>query len=385
MADGGTAVAPTATAGTAVSGTKSRKSDIDNALKHEVNPEMKKLMSITLSRVVQAEQTVQVKTLRDFIVEHRQHSNDCAQFPFMIMYFILFAVMVLFHEDITNVSQVERNFRNMLEGTSFDGTIPNIPGNGAAAGAFVSGHKTMEDIDVIVDIYTYLYDAVMPLFIPGIDPNDPAPVKDLNRVLRYNQLIGGVQLQQIKREKVQCTEAYPNLGPKSPETDKNPLLVGFSCYPHNQHTSSCFGTETWREGWCPDNKTTSTATLRLLSEQDPTGFVGNGMKSGIVDAKEKVHLDWRGRRLQSPHHADKVRGAEGLALGGYENAPGLYTVTLHEHEGLAEAMAKVQYFRQTIGLTSQRLGLESRCLFSTQTWACTPTSLSTCGSLQAAS
>jgi len=46
-----------------------------------------------------------------------------------------------------------------------------------------------------------------------------------------------------------------------------------------------------------------------LSEQDPTGFVGNGMKSGIVDAKEKVHLDWRGRRLQSPYHADKVRGA----------------------------------------------------------------------------
>eukprot|EP00401_Gymnodinium_catenatum_P036041 CAMPEP_0117505470 /NCGR_PEP_ID=MMETSP0784-20121206/25395_1 /TAXON_ID=39447 /ORGANISM="" /LENGTH=733 /DNA_ID=CAMNT_0005300885 /DNA_START=1 /DNA_END=2198 /DNA_ORIENTATION=+ len=284
----------------------------------------KRMMYMTVGRLAQApdRKAVSTRRLQQYVRESRQHQRDCAQFPCMIMFFVMFAVTVLMHEDISNVSQVERNFRNMLEGTTFEGTLPQEYG-----GHFVSGHKSMEDIDVVVDIWTYLQDAVIPLFIQDLDRTHS---DDINRVLRYNQLIGGIQLQQIRRTKVDCITEYPNLGPKEEGTDVNPLLVGFFCYPWNKYAKTCFGPDNATEGFCPDSNGDATAaSARLLSSHDTGRWLGGG------------------RRLQGPQHANQVKGESGAAIMGLDTfSGGMYTVTLHEHEGFAASIAKIKKLKQ---------------------------------------
>eukprot|EP00929_Paragymnodinium_shiwhaense_P045110 TRINITY_DN2308_c0_g1_i7.p1 TRINITY_DN2308_c0_g1~~TRINITY_DN2308_c0_g1_i7.p1 ORF type:complete len:907 (+),score=267.77 TRINITY_DN2308_c0_g1_i7:130-2850(+) len=347
--------------------------DINAAVSMEMNEEMRAMLAKTVGRLAQDDAKKQVPTdaVIRYLKAQRSKASDCAQFPFMIMYFVCFTIMVYFHEDIENVSQVERNFREMIEGTSFEGTLPEEYG-----GAFVSGHKTMEDIDVIVDIWTYLHDAMLPLWFHNIASTKP---EDVNRVLRYNQLIGGVQLQQIRREQKMCTDLYPDLGPKLPDSNVNPLLKGFSCYP-NTYSKSCFGDESL--GFCPDAENKSTAdggaSARLLLAQDrlggaPIGFLGSHLgflpdgwrrwleekfnyllnmvstgdaafawdEATTVLTKEDMPEDralLMGRRLQEEPHAKGVRGKSLAAVMGLSSFEGgLFTVTLHEHEGISRA------------------------------------------------
>merc|ERR1719162_2642997 len=107
---------------------------------------------------------VERKVLSDFLANQQRHEKDCWQLPAVILYFVFFALAVYMHEDIPNVSQVERNVRSLMEGTSFEGIsvhgYPDIT---------VSGHKSMQDIDTITDIWTFLREASVPWFIPNLD------------------------------------------------------------------------------------------------------------------------------------------------------------------------------------------------------------------------
>merc|ERR1719473_126752 len=104
---------------------------------------------------------------------------------------------MLNHESVSNSGLVQREMRSMLEGTTYEGV------------AYTSGHKDMGDIDTKEDVYNYLREAVLPLFINSLS----APREDLHRSLRYNMVIGGVVLQQVRRKQVKCNTEYPNLGP----------------------------------------------------------------------------------------------------------------------------------------------------------------------------
>jgi len=279
----------------------------------ETNPQMQRLLDATLGKLEDpGKKKVSKEVLLDYVREEEDNRSRCMQFPVIVLYFVIFVVAVFQHEDITNVASAERNIRNMVEGTTFEGLTPEYP---------VSGHKTMDDIDTATDIWTFLYDAMVPLFIPSED----TPKEDRYRVLRYNQLIGGMQLQQLRRPKTSCTDEYPNLGPLAKGSGKNPLLDGFSCYPWDQYTKDCFGPGGAATGFCPDTYAGQQAARRLFEAQHWSSVFG--------------------RRLYGPQHANKVRGRSweaisGAYLGGFDG--GLYTVPLHAHEGLTEARRKLR-------------------------------------------
>merc|ERR1719265_3069940 len=98
----------------------------------------------------------------EYIEDNIQRKRECLNVPFIILYFCFFCVLLLVHERVPDVSQLEREFRGMLEGTSFEG-YESIPGHP------VAGHKVLEDIDTVADIYTYLKEAIVPLFFHDIN------------------------------------------------------------------------------------------------------------------------------------------------------------------------------------------------------------------------
>merc|ERR1719456_268878 len=97
----------------------------------------------------------------EYLEEIRMQQENLLNFPVIIIYFVFLCTVVLWHEDTANVSQVERNFRTIMEGTSFEGVSAS------------SGHKTMEDIDTVTDIYLFLKEAMMPLWIPALSDRHP--------------------------------------------------------------------------------------------------------------------------------------------------------------------------------------------------------------------
>lgn len=304
--------------------------DVETIMEGETNRDMKRMLFSTVGRLAQAPEKRKVERLAliSFLNNKRVHEKDCWQLPMTILYFVFFAVTVLMHEDIANVSQVERNVRALMEGTSFEGIE-------SKQGYAVSGHKSMSDIDTITDIWTYLNDAIIPWFIP--DTNSTLP-RNVHRVMRYNQIIGGVQLQQIRRVAVPCSDEYPNLGPKAKGTNINPLLAGFMCYPWNTYADGCFGGHSEDEpgdvkrGWCPVGRRNAPTERRLerilgLDSTDPRHLA---LDSGATS-----------RRLVDPSHTERVRGGERDAIaadadgGGFDG--GIYTVVLHEYDGLTVA------------------------------------------------
>lgn len=183
-----------------------------------------------------------LRTLND---THNQR-QAFAKLPFNCFFFMIYVTAMLEHENVADSAMVQRHLRGMLEGTTFEGV------------AYTSGHKTMEDIDTVEDIYTYLREVVIPYFIMPLNTSS----SERHRVLRYNQIIGGVLLQQTRRERKNCMEEYPNVGPWTPETVDtgsriNPVLEYFSCYPWSTEATTCFGPDNQtvvdllEGGWCP--------------------------------------------------------------------------------------------------------------------------------------
>lgn len=296
------------------------KQDMAHFMQKEENPEMFRLLKLTVGRMatVPNDRKVQRDIFVEYIKEQDRRTRDCMRFPCMISYFALFSSVILMHDDVGNVSQVERNFRGMIEGTTFEGTIrAGTLGPTQTEDIFVSGHKTMADIDVVVDIWTWLNDAMIPLFIPSLTSTMS---EDVQRVLRYNQILGGLQLQQIRREKVSCTDEYPDLGPKIDGSNVNPLLAGVDCYPPRRYASACFGINSTSAvgGFCPDES----SSRRLAAVPG-------------------------GRRLYAEKYAKRIDRADTVAAwsgdSSFEGAT--YTVTLHQHNGVVVAKDTLQYLQ----------------------------------------
>jgi len=237
------------------------------------------------------------------IAEKQEEKQTFLRLPFTVLFFTSFAMFALGHEHIGDSSLVQREIRSMLEGTTYEGVWAT------------SGHKDMGDIDTKEDIYNYLKEAVVPLFINPI----ATPNNERHRALRYNRVIGGIVLQQIRRNTVNCGTQYPKLGPFSTADEdggkKNPILDNFDCYPWNTEADDCFGpafTGKAREGFCPDSKVFEEAAKK---------------KSG-------------GRRLDFVPDGGGTGGASKGKMPPPANRS-YYSVYLYEHEGLATALAKI--------------------------------------------
>mmetsp|Transcript_36922 Transcript_36922/g.69006 ORF Transcript_36922/g.69006 Transcript_36922/m.69006 type:complete len:853 (+) Transcript_36922:100-2658(+) len=240
--------------------------DIEEEVKEEgLGNDTKKL----LLRFTKNKQTVDTQDVIDFLEEQQAERASFMRLPFTIFFFVIFCVSALIHENITDSSMVQREVRGMLEGTTYEGA------------AVTSGHKDMFDIDTKEDIYTYLREAIIPLFINPIG----TPREDIHRVLRYNQIIGGMLLQQVRRREVNCADEYPNLGPFPADGLANPILTDFSCFPWYTESDDCFGPNSNQVvmGWCPDAKVWESQGVRRLDYVPEGGGAGGSSMGARTD------------------------------------------------------------------------------------------------------
>jgi hypothetical protein len=218
-------------------------------------------------RFVKSKHTVEKDAVVDIIAEKQMERNSFCTLPFTIFFFVVYTLAMLQHENVGDSGMVQREMTSMLEGTTYEGV------------QFTSGHKDMGDIDTKEDIYNYWREAVLPLFINPLS----GPREDLHRALRYNMVIGGVVLQQMRREDRRCSQEYPKLGPFANDST-NPLLQNFSCYPWTSEDRSCFGAVDKqlvngraRMGWCPDQMVFQTGRrLEFVPDGGGTGGASKG-------------------------------------------------------------------------------------------------------------
>lgn len=274
--------------------------------------EKNKNMAKLLKRAQKDPNSVEKSDLEDLLRSQKEQRDSFLKLPFTIMFFTFFCVSVLNHEKVGDSSMMQRQLRGMLSGTTFEGV------------AITSGHKDLGDIDTKEDWYTYMAEALLPLFINDLT----VALEDRHRVLRYNQLIGGLQIQQVRRRRVLCSSEYPELGPFPRAGRTNPILADFGCYPWYTESDDCFGPwnatvrDTLKGGWCPDSK--------------------RDLETGIGFARRLDEEE--GRRLDFVPEA----GGTGSGTKGARPNPGpdqLFSVYMYEHEGLNVAQEKLKHLQ----------------------------------------
>mmetsp|Transcript_53618 Transcript_53618/g.149169 ORF Transcript_53618/g.149169 Transcript_53618/m.149169 type:complete len:1038 (+) Transcript_53618:78-3191(+) len=337
--------------------------DIDELASRTGGDDLKRMLRVAY-RIGNAKDTKLVPraSVINYLKDTIQRNGECIQIPFAILYVLLFSLMLLAHEQTVDLSQVEREFRGMVEGTTFEGLSPDGPVFDSLP---VSGHKAMDDIDVVDDVYTYLQDALLPLFVQ----NNALP-EDRFRVLSYNQLLGGFQLRQVRKTEIPCEEAYPTLGPFN-EAGKNPFLKNFTCYPIWSTSRGCYGPGVDMEGFCPDNMRTF-AKRRLLVDPSLLPSAAKGASGGCRDASGHMSPHRKGRRssaagdrggagrrltdttpvsnsrrLSASAHAVRNKiGRKSRKITAGPASGDEFTVVMHEFEGLQVAYQKLKALKE---------------------------------------
>eukprot|EP00929_Paragymnodinium_shiwhaense_P020522 TRINITY_DN13657_c0_g1_i1.p1 TRINITY_DN13657_c0_g1~~TRINITY_DN13657_c0_g1_i1.p1 ORF type:complete len:935 (-),score=253.92 TRINITY_DN13657_c0_g1_i1:83-2887(-) len=259
-----------------------------------------------------------------FLEDERRRRNACLQIPLIFSYFFFFGMTLMAHEQTADASQVEREFRGMLEGTGFEGYGGPVVSNTLP----VSGHKSMDDIDVIDDVYTYLQDAVIPVYLFPTNGSNAVRKEDQARVLSYNRLIGGLQLMQTRKQRIPCEDAYPNDGPYN-NSKVNPFLVGFDCFPDTAASADCFGPGADVEGFCPD-------------------------KMWLDNAPDEPDEDNSTRRLNAAAHAAKARMGKRAKNAMSGDAAGeRFSLTLTSFEGVDIAIQRLKQLQDNSWLDLQ--------------------------------
>uniref|UniRef100_A0A7S1QZJ8 Polycystin cation channel PKD1/PKD2 domain-containing protein n=1 Tax=Alexandrium catenella TaxID=2925 RepID=A0A7S1QZJ8_ALECA len=274
----------------------------------EKNVHMRKLMN----RAQKDPNSVEKSDLEELLQSQKEQRDSFLKLPFTILFFTFFCVSVLNHEKVADSSMMQRQLRGMLSGTTFEGV------------AITSGHKDLGDIDTAEDWYLYMEEALIPMFINDLT----VPIEDRHRVLRYNQLIGGLQIQQVRRRRVLCSTEYPELGPFPRAGRTNPILADFGCYPWYTESDDCYGpwNSTMRDhlkgGFCPDSK--------------------RDQETGVGFARRLD--DDVSRRLDFVPEA----GGSGSSTKGARATPGpdqLFSVYMYEHDGLNVAQEKLKHLQ----------------------------------------
>lgn len=307
--------------------------DDDEFLATEENENTRRLIKASLS----GQDAVAKSDLAAYLEWDIENLNACVKFPLTFCYFVFFATALLSHEDIANSALMQRGITNMITGSSFEG------------GHYDSGHKFMSDIAAKEDLYLFLKEAILPLFI------NPLGSEDRFRVLRYNHIVGGIQIQQLRRERKPCEKEYPNMGPYGSDGRTNPLLAGFYCFPWYRESDTCFVPEGLQEtqamdkGFCPDSMVYGGKRDRRLQE----GASSKNFSSPFVDFHAEVEdefgvgSDVLDRSLRPEGLGGTGTDYPGARKGAESDGSGkTFTVYVYEHEGLQAAKDKIDFLQQ---------------------------------------
>lgn len=165
-------------------------------------------------------QTIIIK----WIEKELEEEKACMSIPFIIILLFVFVAMVSSHLAQGEVRGVEQSISNYLS---------TSPAFGFANGDSVVGHKTLDDISTVADIYSWCTQGLMKAIHLETFPvsetvqssiaagtkiqerNFPTPSPQQGDFLQYNTIIGGIRFQQRRADKTSC-RLPDNFNPTSP-------------------------------------------------------------------------------------------------------------------------------------------------------------------------
>lgn len=281
---------------------------ISHIIDSEKVPEVQNILRQSIAwATVEKNAEVPVGDLMSYLENEDMENRNFGALLFSGIMLVLYVITFVAAEDIAGGALLQRQIHGMLTGTTYEGvyTAPTF-----------SGHKIFQDIDTIEDIYMYFHEAVLPLFLPEHPEKqlaDGVAPSELTRVLRYNRLIGGIQMQQQRRVAKPCSVANPNQGPtyEAPGSDikSRPLQDGFTCYPQTSMadmTDDCFGPLDYRirkpglrhklpHGFCADQSTEGlfdrNGTRRLADELGEADVVAQKL-TRVTDSISMYSSSW---------------------------------------------------------------------------------------------
>eukprot|EP00927_Polykrikos_kofoidii_P081925 TRINITY_DN7994_c0_g2_i2.p1 TRINITY_DN7994_c0_g2~~TRINITY_DN7994_c0_g2_i2.p1 ORF type:complete len:931 (+),score=108.40 TRINITY_DN7994_c0_g2_i2:185-2794(+) len=303
--------------------------DIQEISRKENDDDLKRMLRVTARIGAANEDMVPRTSVLNLLKDEHARRQTCRTIPLIAAYSVIFIILLIAHYKTSDLSQVEREFRTMIQGTSFEGYGGPVSSNKLV----VSGHKTLHDIDTIDDIYTFMQDAVLGLMI-----RDTATerAQDYNRVLSYNKVVGSVKLLQTRKQRRPCSTVYPDVGPFD-ELGDNPFLKQFDCFPPDSVDDKCFGPPGEpREGFCPDKMRVK--SRRLLDAVLSTNTSRQLEDSEVLTQKQRLPA----RRLSASVRSarSRVKGKKGSPVFGSESGDS-FSVWFLPNQGIDVALQKL--------------------------------------------
>jgi hypothetical protein len=128
--------------------------------------------------------------------QRRDKRESCQSLPMTIIFFIVFVMVCNSHMKVYEVHGQEAALRNIIENTAFD-----------------HQHKTIYDINDYWDWWKWMDEAFVPIFMQQKDEvtQEPWPESRWGRVIKYNHVIGGIRVQQVRSQATMCPLVDPSL------------------------------------------------------------------------------------------------------------------------------------------------------------------------------
>jgi hypothetical protein len=128
--------------------------------------------------------------------QRKDKRDSCQSLPMTIIFFFVFVTVVQSHSMVYEVHGQEAALRNIIENTAFD-----------------HGHKTIYDINDYWDWWTWMDEAFVPIFMQQKDEvtHEPWPENLWGRVIKYNHVIGGIRIEQVRSHATACPMVDPSL------------------------------------------------------------------------------------------------------------------------------------------------------------------------------
>lgn len=222
---------------------------------------------------------------KDFLDDKDEEQERCRSLPLTIIFFTVFVVLVAFHEQTTEVFQLESSLKVRL--TESEGETTGV---------------VFEDINSIQDIFDWAAEVLLPTIFLQTDPVSGQALEedDWGSVLTYSHLLGtGLVLSQERAQEEDCilpqvTEVYGQCHPDSTVDTSTYGLELCDNYTHYEQTlgtadtCACFG------GWATDCVPSDLANPPYSGVYDalPYNVSEDSNDNGLLDDTFVQRLFW---------------------------------------------------------------------------------------------
>lgn len=317
--------------------------DMSHIIDAEPQPELQSILRHTIGWLsTKTTKEIEVDYLQQYLLQQEGENTNFYHLFRVSCFMVVYVVMVLLHEDMKSAGLLQRFLTKKMAGSAFEGV--NV----------TAGHKNMFDIDTKEDLYNFLKEVMLPLFMPknvGKTFAEEAP-GEIYRSLRYNRVIGGVHLLQRRYRSRSCAAAWPALGPIY--DGRNPLLDGFECFgaaSGEKMTDDCYGPldvsvrrpgdrARYPSGFCADH---SVEGMDMDTSTQSSSSTGDSRRLIIGKSKRNA--------LKKPASTTWFTGL------GMEKSD-TYSVLFFQEDGLEHALKRLEWLQENdwVDLQTQYVG-----------------------------